>query len=319
MGFIYESLCMPSENVTTFSAEVNPPSDITTERAIVEEERVRKRLAIGLAPRRPTARPTVQRPPRDLFSKAQQWLLTFLLFCLLIATGLLVTAKLSEAPTTWLDLQSYGQALLRGEAWPTLLGQYMPGPKYRLRFTDDFTERTGLVACTQQAGEWITDVVPEQGIYRMELWPGRLSWSTIVLADPITDEIPPYRIDASVTIVDIMPTGYSGFLGRYQDPENFYLFMIDGLARYQIQLWQHGVLTTLQPWTESPLLNPAGFENILALEDNGVRLQLFVNGAVLATVSTPVFPAGDAGLLGGAADRTMAEIHIDWLRVYGLE
>jgi hypothetical protein len=147
----------------------------------------------------------------------------------------------------------------------------------------------------------------------MQLWPGRLTWSTIALADPAH-----YRIDSSMTIVDMMPNGYSGFIGRYQDPANFYLFMVDGVTQYQIQLWRQGVLTTLQPWTASPLLNPAGFENILTLEDTGTQLHFGANGGALATVSTPVLPSGDAGLLGGAADHLMAEIHVDWLQVYDL-
>lgn len=295
---------MSSENAGT-------PTNISTERAINEEERARKRREIGLAPQRPTASPVVQRPPRDLFSVAQRWLMTLLLFALLIATSLLVVAKSSGAPTSWATLQAYGSSLINGETWSGRLGEYAPGPNYRLQFSDEFTSRTNRVACTQQAGEWITDVNPEQGIYRMQLWPGRLTWSTIALPDP-TD----YRVDISVTIVDVMPTGYSGFIGRYQDPTTFYLFMVDGLARYQIQLWQQGILTTLQPWTATPLLNPAGFENILALEESGTALQFWANGALLATVSTPVLPRGDVGLLGGAAERSMAEIRVDWLRVY---
>lgn len=289
-----------------------------SERTIIEEERVRKRQEIGLAPRRPTARPTVQRPPRDLFSVAQRWLLTLLLFGILISTGLLVVAKSSGAPTSWLNLRNYGQALMRGEPWPALLGQYIPGANYRLRFSDDFNERTGIVACTQQAGEWISDVVPDLGVYRMELWPGRLTWSTIALVDPFTSPTAAYHVAASMTVVDVMPSGYGGYIGRYQDPENFYLFMVDGMARYQIQLWQNGALTTLQPWTENVLLNPAGFENLLTLEDNGEQLIFSANGSPLATVSTPILPRGEIGLMGGASERTMAEIQVDWLRIYEL-
>ncbi len=301
---------MSSENVSATA--------VATKRTINEEERARKRQAIGLAPRRPTARPTVQRPPRGFWASLQRWFAPLLLLALLVATGLLIVAQATGAPTAWPELQSIGRALIDGNPWPVRIGYYSPGERYRLRLTDNFDSRTGIVACTQQAGEWITDVYPAEGIFRMQLWPGRLTWSTIAVAAEENEATPAYRIDASVTIVDAMPTGYSGFIGRYQDPENFYLFMVDGTARYRIQLWRDGVLTTLQPWTVSPLLNGAGSENILALEENGSQLRFAINGSDVATVSTPVLPVGAVGLLGGAADGFMAEIHVDWLRIYAL-
>lgn len=297
------------------AGELMPPRD---ERTINEDESERKRVAIGLSARRPTAPPTVHRPPRDLLPLAQRWLVTILLLCLLISTALLVYAKLTDAPTSWNSVQAFWRATLTGERWPSRLGSYSPGSNYRLRISDEFDTRTGLVACTQQAGEWSSDIVPGQGLYRMQIWPGRLTWSTIALPDEIPSPLAAYRVDASVTIVDLMPSGYTGFIGRYQDPANFYLFTVDGLARYQIQLWHEGVLTTLQPWTATPLLNPAGFENIIALEDNGIQLQFFANGGALATVSPPALPLGEVGLLGGAGERAMAEINVDWLQVYDL-
>ncbi|MCB0127875.1 MAG: hypothetical protein R2867_02150 [Caldilineaceae bacterium] len=285
----------------------------TTARTVQGEESERKRVAIGLAARRPTARPTIHRPPRTLFTAPQRWLLTLLLFALLLSTGLMVVAKLSDAPTSWSSVLTYWQAFVAGEKWPNRVGAYSPGPDYQLRTSDDFNTRSGLVACTQQAGEWATDVDPALGVYRMQIWPGHLTWSTIAL-----EEDKPYRVDASFTVVDMMPTGYTGFIGRYQDPDNFYLFMVDGFGQYQVQLWQDGDLITLQPWTASPLLNPAGFENLVALEDNGSQLRFGANGGALVTIPAPALPTGSVGFLGGASPRAMAEIHIDWLRVYDL-
>jgi hypothetical protein len=238
-----------------------------------------------------------------------------LLIGLLLATALLLYAKLTGAPTSLATVQAYGRAVIRGETWSSRLGLYAPGANYQLRYSDEFATRTGLVGCTQQAGEWSTDVVPAAGVYRMQIWPGRLTWSTI--APPAGAALTTYRVDASMTIVDLMPAGYTGFIGRYQDPANFYLFMVDGQARYQVQWWHEGALTTLQPWTANPLLNPAGFENILGLEDDGATLRFYANGSALVALS-PALPAGEVGLLGGAGERSMAEINVDWLRVYAL-
>jgi len=303
-------------------------------RTINEDASERKRVAIGLSARRTTAPSAVHRPPRDLFSRGQRWFLTLLLVGLLISTALLSYAKVTGAPTSWQNVTTYWRSVWTGQQWSASLGAYSPGSMYQLRLRDDFNTRTGLIACTQQAGEWSSDVVAERGIYRMQVWPGRLTWSTIALdgestmarsttdtanyptADYSTADYLKYRIDASITIVDVMPTGYTGFISRYQDPSNFYLFMVDGLARYQIQLWHKGVLTTLQPWTTNPLLNPAGYENIIALEENGLELRFMANGNPLAILTAPLLPAGEVGLLGGAGERSMAEINVDWLRVY---
>jgi hypothetical protein len=131
----------------------------------------------------------------------------------------------------------------------------------------------------------------------------------------VTD-LPTYRLDASFTIVDVMPEGYTGFLARYQDPQNFYLFVVDGAARYQVLLWQAGVLTTVQPWTPSPVINSAGYENVLALVEDGQSLHFFANNQLLFAVDAPLLPPGATGLVGGAGERTMAEITVDWLRLY---
>lgn len=301
---------MLPENRPTSSVPTSTPAAATV-RTRNEEESKRKRTAIGLSPRRPTARPTVQRPPRDLFSTTQGWLLTLLLCSLLVSTALLTAARLNNAPTAWPIVRSYWRAIVTGESWSGPFDLYSTRPDYQLQVNDPFTERTGLVACTQQAGEWSTDVIPEAGVYRMQVWPGRLTWSTIALENNNT-----YRVEASIVITTPTPDSYSGFIGRYQRPTDFYLFLVDGHARYQVQLWQDGLLTTLQPWTESPLLNRAGGENLLALEDTGTQLNFYANGSALLTVPTPALPNGDVGLLAGAGETSMAEIDVDWLRVY---
>jgi len=273
--------------------------------------RAEKRTAIGLAPNRPTARATVQRPPRPGFAALQPWLPILLLSALLLMTAGLVLAKLVDSPTAWPEVTSYWRTWLGGPAAAAHLGSYHPGAAYQLQLSTDFDAPTDLVANAQAAGAWWTDVAPAEGVYRMQIWPGHLTWSTIAVDGAI-----PYRVDASIMIVDLMPEGYSGFIARYQDSQNFYLFMVDGLGRYQVQRWQAGVLQTLQPWVANPALNRAGFENVLSIEDDGQQVRLAGNGVALYTVDTPQLPTGGVGLLGGAAERTMAEIKIDWLRVY---
>ena len=301
-----------TSDLTPITEEIKLDTGQSTQRLPPQEaaRRAQKRAAIGLAPSRPTARATVQRPPRRGFSALQQWLLILLIGALLLTTTLLVLAKMVDSPTAWPEVAAQWRAWFNPQASPSL-GTYRPGEAYQLRVADDFTTPTGLVAEAQAAGAWSTAVVPSEGRYHMQIWPGHLTWSTIAI-----DPTAPYRVDASVTIVDLMPEGYSGFIARYQDSQNFYLFMVDGLGRYQSQRWQGGALQTLQPWTLNAAINRAGMENVLSIEDDGTQLRLLANGILLDTVATPQLPPGSVGLLGGAAERTMAEINVDWLRVY---
>jgi len=270
-----------------------------------------KRVAIGLSPRRPTAREVVQRPPRTGLAGWQQWLVAGLVGALMVATLLLVIAKATGAPTAWPQVRAQLAAWLLGQPASSVIVLTAPSPDYALRIEETFATKTGLVACNQQAGQWATDIVPGQGVYRFQLWPGRLAWSTLALTDLTT-----YWVEGSFMIVDVMPEGYTGLLGRYQDAENFYIFVVDGAARYQVLLWQAGALTTVQPWTPSPVINPAGYENLLALEDDGQALNFYANEQLLLTIDAPALPLGATGLVGGAGARTMAEITVDWLRLY---
>lgn len=284
------------------SLEAQPPT---------ADPQAQKRVAIGLSPRRPTARSVVRRPPRTAFTKGQQWALAGLVVALIVATGLLIVAKATGAATTWPQVRMQLAAWVLGDALPNTPTLSPPLPDYGLRVEDTFTSKTGLLASNQQAGQWATDILPEQGVYRFQLWPGRLAWSTLAVED-----LQAYWLEASFTIVDLMPEGYTGLLGRYQDAQTFYLFVIDGAARYQVLLWQAGVLTTVQPWTPSPVINGAGYENVLALVDDGQALYFYANDQQLYMIADPPLPPGLAGLVGGAGERTMAEITVDWLRLY---
>ncbi len=286
-------------------------SSAGTPQEVSSDPQAQKRVAIGLSPRRPTARTVVQRPPRPGLDRWQQWLLVGLVIALMAATGLLLAARASGASTAWPAVRLQLAAWLLGKPLPGLPAIALPSADYQLRVEDPFDQKTGLLACNQQAGQWTTDIVPERGIYRFQLWPGRLAWSTLAVTD-----LPTYRLDASFTIVDVMPEGYTGFLGRYQDAQNFYLFVVDGAARYQVLLWQEGVLTTVQPWTSNPAINGAGYENVLALVEDGQTLHFFANNQRLFAVDAPLLPPGATGLVGGAGERTMAEIAVDWLRLY---
>ena len=291
-----------------------PAADMLSSRAdtpsLHSQRQARKRVAIGLTPRRPTARTVIQRPPVTGLARWQQWLITALVLALMGATGLLILAKASGASTAWPQVRSQLATLLSGQP-SSVTTLSSPAPGYPLRLEESFAQTTDAIATSEQAGQWTAEILPAQGVYRFQLWPGRVAWSTLALED-----LASYWLEASFTVADVMPEGYTGFLARYQDTQNFYLLAINGTAHYQVLLWQAGQLNTLQSWTPSAAINPAGYENVLAVEDDGQVLRFYANKQILFTVPQPQLAVGATGLVGGAGDRTMAEIEVDWLRLY---
>src|SRR5262245_10741673 len=73
--------------------------------AQLDDERARKRVAIGLAPRRPTAKAAPQRPPDEHTGVLQRWWTVWLLLAVTAATVLLLFAKVLDSPTDWSPVQ----------------------------------------------------------------------------------------------------------------------------------------------------------------------------------------------------------------------
>jgi hypothetical protein len=275
------------------------------------DERARKRAAIGLAPQRPTAKANLFRPPRASESRTYLWLVALWVVSVVVATLLLVIARLIGSSTAWPQVQAELNAWV---APPTANREQAPAftsNRYQLALGDEFDGAAGLLAINHQDEQWTLAPLPAEGIYHMRIWPNRLAWSTLG-----AQELSNYSLEGSLVIADLTPDGYAGLLARYQNRDNFYLFAVDGRQRVQIQLLAAGRLQTLMPWTYMASLSPAGQPNLLALEDNGLTLRFYANGAPLFEVGQPQLPLGDAGVFGAAPADTLAEIVLDWLRVY---
>jgi hypothetical protein len=83
-------------------AGATPPNDT----------RARKRQAIGLEAQRPTARPTVQRPPEARTTISSWWLVVFLLL-LIGSVGLILTGQFMQQGPTALPLPTCAAGLRR--------------------------------------------------------------------------------------------------------------------------------------------------------------------------------------------------------------
>jgi len=254
------------------------------------DERARKRQAIGLSPARPTAKAVVAQPPVEKESGRRPWLAVLLLLLLLGAAA-------------WLLLRSL----------PTdgnVNGAASPAP---VLLRDDFVQPVlGLAPAVVTEG-WSMGYVGD--LYQIRIdQPGVLAWTTLGQID-----LGAYRFESSLMLTgssgDNSAWGYAGLIARYQNDQNFYLFVVDGRGKYQVQAQEQGKWRTLQPWTDSPLLQTVGGENRLAIEDDGHHLRFYAGAELLYATDDLRLPVGDVGLLAGSRSQGTARALYDWLRM----
>ncbi|MFK7800766.1 MAG: hypothetical protein AB8G95_03955 [Anaerolineae bacterium] len=111
-----------------------------------------------------------------------------------------------------------------------------------------------------------------------------------------------------------------GLLCRYQDPSNFYLFLISADGYYAIGKVQTGsdsiiYLTGEGEYQFSEVVQQGVQENTLRITCEGSELSLTVNGILLDTVTDDTFRSGDIGVGITAFDQGTAVVEFDEVRV----
>lgn len=111
-----------------------------------------------------------------------------------------------------------------------------------------------------------------------------------------------------------------GVLCRYQDENNFYIFLISGDGYYAIGKYQTGeqqvtYLTSNQEYVFSDLINQGVATNLLRVSCIGNELSLSVNGLPLVTVTDDSFAGGDVGLGVSTLEPGTAVVQFDDLLV----
>jgi hypothetical protein len=260
-----------------------------------EDERARKRQAIGLSARRPTAREAVYLPPETAEEgEGRMWLAVLLLVIMFLGTGWMVYEAVNPGATT----------------------RSMAQPEMALLIHDDFTAPQLTLAQAQEEGAWQLGF--HDGAYQVQVeQPGHLSWTTLGLLDLST-----YRLETHIVIqgidADASTWGYGGLLVRYANESNFYLFTTNGRGAYQIQLQKDESWRILRPWTPANALHSGQEGNILAVEDDGAELRFYANGELLYTVADPRLPGGDVGLAGGTHSQGSLLARFEWIKLYAL-
>ena len=137
--------------------------------------------------------------------------------------------------------------------------------------------------------------------------PDRMAWSRPGLR--FEDVI--IEVDAMVT--DGPDNNAIGLICRYQDPENFYFFLIssDGFAGIGQRLGGvERMFNDAAMLPADPIL-PGHAANHLRAECSGAQLTLSVNGVPVRQASDGSFPAGDVGLIAGSYDLPGTRVAFD--------
>jgi hypothetical protein len=295
----------------------NPPTEIDsqTQAQIDAEAAARKRQEIGLSPRRNTAQSEVLRPPaQSRGGGAMQWLAMIgLSIVALVLVWMIVSRFLADQPTVASLNDQFNQIIdLSVTTAATSLATLSTDPSALLRtpgslpIREEFTTDEGPLVRDFQPRRWSMGPVPDEGVYRIRMWPGVIAWSTLGI-----EPVPAYTLLTEMTVSSETPWGYGGLMTRYSDPRNFLFAQIDGNGRYRVQMQKDGAWYTLQDWTEASVLQKAGLVNTVALEDNGVFAILYANGEAIYTTPELGIPAGDAGVLAGSLDPTVAEVNFE--------
>jgi len=111
-----------------------------------------------------------------------------------------------------------------------------------------------------------------------------------------------------------------GLICRYQNEENFYIFLISGDGYYAIGKYQSGsenvqYLTGDGQFQQSDTINTGVASNEMQASCVGNELTLEVNGTPLLTVTDPTFVTGDIGLAASTLQAETGVIEFDNVQV----
>jgi hypothetical protein len=310
---------MAVDNVQSSSSAQQSSTTYTTTYVTNTDASARKRAAIGLDPERETAPDAVLRPPDD-DSRAAHWLLVLCLALLGLAVLLLILARFVSPNTTLSSLFGRPAITVAGPNEPTVAPANLDSgsspapylrqlPGFRLWLTDDFGTPSQIAAAQAVPGQVDAAVVSDAGVYRMQVSPNQVGWTLFDLAGVDT-----YQLETSATVSAETPEGSAGLLARFNSPGNFYMLTVDGSGNASVQLWSDGQPVTLQ--SQPAVVNPAGQNNRLWVEDDGNRLRFYVNQAVVSEIVEPLLPPGRPGIAAVAPGAEAATVDFDWIAIY---
>ena len=163
-------------------------------------------------------------------------------------------------------------------------------------------------------GRGITEEITEDSLRISNSLPGELAWAN---ADRNFDD---QIINVQARQVSGPDDNAYGVICRYQNEENFYVFLVSGDGHYAIGKYQSGspqvqYLTGEGQYVFSEAINQGAAQNDIRDSCIGSELSLAVNGIPLETVTDPTFVTGDVGLGASTFQPGTTVIEFDSIRV----
>jgi hypothetical protein len=111
---------------------------------------------------------------------------------------------------------------------------------------------------------------------------------------------------------------YYGMVFRFQDDENFYIFLVNPTSgTYILRKRERAAFSTLIGFTSSPSIQKGPVPNLLRVVARGATLQLYVNDTLVGHATDSTFATGRIGLaVWNDVDPDGAEVFFDNLRVF---
>ncbi|MFO7662288.1 MAG: hypothetical protein R6X18_06800 [Chloroflexota bacterium] len=180
-------------------------------------------------------------------------------------------------------------------------------------FLDDFSGEQSCGWATYNRGGGIAEIENET-MQITATQPGQIWWTNP--GRNFTDVI----VSAEARQVSGPNDNAYGLICRYQNEENFYVFLVSGDGYYAIAKYQSGVdsvvyLTEDQQFQPSDVINQGAAINNLEARCIGNQLSLTVNGTPLLSVNDPTFVIGDIGLAASTLQPGTTVIQFDNVQV----
>lgn len=158
-------------------------------------------------------------------------------------------------------------------------------------------------------GRGVTSRLEEGALRLSNSLSGEIAWAN---AGRDFDDV---IIDVETTQVSGPDDNAYGVICRYQNPSNFYVFLISGDGHYAIGKYQSGnpqvqYLSGEGQYAFADAINQGQSSNQMRVSCIGNELSLSVNGVPLETVTDPTFVIGDIGL--GASTFQPGTIVVDF-------
>jgi len=104
-----------------------------------------------------------------------------------------------------------------------------------------------------------------------------------------------------------------GVICRYQDPRNFYFFVIssDGYAGIGVNKEGRRQLLSGEALLPSTAVRQGQAGNVVRADCLGYDLRLYINGVLVAEAQAAEWPAGDVGMIAGTYDTPGVRIYFD--------